>query len=103
MAVAAAKTVPEFSLEAEALKLAYNHLVNSIDINSLIPIALSEDLLTSRQKEECSAGDYTDYKKAEKFLGCLERATNGDSEKFHTFVKILHKTGQSKIAARLCG
>ena len=100
---ASAKTVPEFSPEAEALKLGYSYLVNSIDIDSLLPIALSKQLLTIRQRDECCAGESTDYKKADKFLGYLQRAINGDSDKFHTFVQILNETSQSKIASRLHG
>ena len=101
-AAVAAKTVPEFSPEAEALKLDYSYLVNSIDTDSLLPIALSKQLLTIRQRDEC-AGESTDYKKAEKFLGYLQRAINGDSDKFYTLVQILDETSQSKIASRLHG
>ena len=103
MADVAAKIVPGFSPEAETLNLAYSHLVNSIEIDSLIPIALSKQLLTSRQRDDCCIGEATDYKKAEKFLGYLQRAINGDSDKFHTFVEILDDTKQVKIATWLRG
>ena len=99
---AAVKTVYEFPPEAEALRFAYSYLVNSIDTDSLIPIALSRQLLTIRQRDEC-VEESTDYKKAEKFLRYLQRAINGDSDKFHTFVQILDETRQSKIASRLHG
>ena len=49
----AAKNVPGFSPEAEALKLDYSYLVNSIEIDSLIPIALSRQLLTNLQRGRC--------------------------------------------------
>lgn len=98
MAVAA-KTV---SPEAEALKLDYSYLVKSIDTDSLIPIALSKELLTDRQIDDC-AGESTAFKKAEVFLGHLQRAINGDSDKFHTFVQILDETRQTKIASKLRG
>ena len=99
----AAKSVPGFSPEAETLKLDYSYLVNSIEIDSLIPIALSRQLLTNRQRDDCCAGESTDYKKAEKFLSYLQRAINGDSDKFHTFVQILDETRQVKIASKLRG
>lgn len=101
MAVAVT-TVPGYSPEAESLKLTYSYLVKSIEIDSVIPDALSRQLLTSRQRDDC-AGESTDYKKAEKFLGYLERAINGDSNKFHTFVQILDETSQAKIASKLRG
>ena len=98
MAVAA----ETFSPEAEALQRANSYLVNSIDTDSLLPKALSKQLLTSRQEADCMS-ESNDYKKADKFLGYLRRAVNGDSNKFYTFLEILDEIGQAKIASRLHG
>ena len=98
MAIAAETLSPE----AEALQCANSYLVNSIDTDSLIPKALSMQLLTNRQEADCVCQS-TDYKKAEKFLGYLQKAVNGDISKFYTFVQILDEIGQTKIASRLHG
>ena len=90
------------SAESEALKVACDHLVNSIDTSSLLPKALSSQLLSERQRSEC-ASEPEPYEKAEKFFGHLQRAVSGDSKKYHTFVQILTETGQSSIASRLDG
>ena len=86
--------------EQEALKLMFSYLVNSINTDDLLPAALSKQLITERQRLECfSEPDLN--KKAEKFLGHLQRAVNGDSENFHIFVQLLNESGQTKIASRL--
>ena len=90
------------SAESKAFQLAFHYLVNSIDTNALLPAALSIDLITGRQRSEC-ASEPDPYIKAEKFLGHLQRAVNGDSNKYHAFVQILHETGQASIASRLQG
>ena len=93
------------SAESEALKIAFDYLVNNIDMrieSRLLPIALSCQLITDRQRSEC----YTEpdlYEKAKKFLSHLQRAVNGDSNKYHTFVQVLKETGQDSIASRLQG
>lgn len=101
MAVAST-TVPGFSPEAEALKLANSYLVDSIDTDSLFPKALSRQLLTNRQVADCVSKS-TAYEKAEKLLSYLQRAVNGDNNKFYTFVQILNETGQKEIASCLHG
>ena len=88
--------------EPEALKLAFSYLVNSIDAAALLPAAMSRQLITERQRSEC-ASELDPYKKAELFLGHLQRAVNGDYIKFHAFVQVLHDTGQASIAWRLHG
>ena len=89
--------------EPEAFKHSFSYLVNSIDAATLIPVALSRNLITSRQRSEC-ASEADPYKKAEKFVGYIERAVNGDYHNFHTFIQILKETqGQADIASRLCG
>ena len=88
--------------EPEALKLAFSYLVNSIDAGALLPAAMSRQLITERQRSEC-VSEVEPYKKAEVFLGHLQRAVNGDYIKFHAFVQVLHETGQANIARRLHG
>ena len=88
--------------ESEALKIAFYYLVNSININSLLPAALSKGLIDDRLRTECES-EPDAYKKSEKFLGQLQRTVNGDASRFHTFVEILEDTSQSNIASRLRG
>ena len=89
-------------VEPEALNLAFSYLVNSIDAATLLPPALSKQLITQPQRSDC-ASEPDPYRKAEKFLGHLHRAVNGDNTKFHTFVQVLRETGQVSIASRLRG
>ena len=88
--------------ESEALKISFDHLVNSIDTAALLPKALRAHLVSEPQRSEC-ASEPDPYKKAEKFLGHLQRAVNGDSNKYHTFIQVLKETGQASIASRLGG
>ena len=88
--------------EQEALKLAFSYLANSIDAAALLPAAMSRQLITERQISEC-ASELDPYKKAEVFLGHLQRAVNGDYIKFHAFVQALYDSGQASIARRLHG
>ena len=88
--------------EPEALKHSFSYLVNSIDTAALLPAALSRDLITDRQRTECY-NEADPYKKAETFVGYLQRAVNADYDNFHTFVQILKETGQAKIVSRLRG
>ena len=90
------------SAEPEALKHLFSYLVNSIDTAALLPAALERGLITARQRSECY-NEVDPYKKAETFLGHLERAVNADCNSFHTFVKILQETRQAHIASRLRG
>ena len=76
------------SSEAEALKNAFEYLIDSIDTDSLLPAALSRNLIREHQREDCSC-ESDRYKKAEKFIGHLLRAVNGDSNKFHVFIQVL--------------
>ena len=71
-----------------ALGLALSYLVNSVDATALLPVAWSRQLITERQRPEC-ASELNPYTKVEKFLRHLQRAVNGDSSKFHTFVQVL--------------
>ena len=90
------------SAESEALRLAFSYLVNSIDSTALIPAALSAHLISDSQRSECdSVAD--SFKRAGNFLGHLQRAVNGDSNKYHTFIQVLKETGQASIASRLGG
>ena len=90
------------SAEAEALKLALEYLVNSMDTSSLLPAALSRGLIREQQKADCTSLT-NPYQKAEKFLEHLQREVNGDSSKFLTFVQLLVDTGHSTLASRLLG
>ena len=90
------------SAESEALKIAIDYLVNSIDTAALLPKALRAHLISEHQRSEC-ASEVDPYKKAEKFLGHLLIAVNGDSNKYHTFMQVLKETGQASIASRLQG
>ena len=90
------------SAESEALRLAFGYLVNSIDSNSVLPAALSAHLISDSQRSEC-ASEADPFKKAEKFLGHLQRAVNGDSNKYYIFIRVLKETGQASIASRLQG
>ena len=89
------------SSEALALKNAFEYLVDSIDTDSLLPAAFSRKLITEYQREDCSC-ESDRYKKAEKFLGHLLRAVNGDSNNFYVFIKVL-KDHQPSIARRIHG
>ena len=86
--------------EQEILKLTFSYLANSIDAAALLSAALSRQLITERQRVECFS-EPDPYKKAEKFLGHLQRAVNEDSEKFHIFVQLLNDSGQESIASHL--
>ena len=86
--------------EQETLKLTFSYLVNSIDTTGLLPAALSRQLITEPQRLECFSEPDAN-KKAQKFLGHLQRAVNGDNNKFHIFVQLLNESGQTSIASRL--
>ena len=88
--------------EVVVLERKFGYLVNSIDATSLIPAALSAGLITTQQRSECS-GECDPYKRAEKFLGHLQRTVNGSHEKFYTFLHVLDQAGQESIAERLRG
>ena len=88
--------------EAEALKLALEYVVNSMDTSSLLPAALSRGLIREQQKADCTS-EPNPYQKAEIFLEYLQREVNGDSKKFHTFVQLLVDTGHSNLASCLSG
>ena len=90
------------SAESEALKLAFEYLVDSIDAASLLPGAFSSKLITDRQRTDCvDEGD--PYKKAEKFICYLQRVINGDSNKFYTFIHLLDRSGHVELVSRLRG
>ena len=90
------------SAESEALKLAFSYLVNNVDTASVLSNALNRGLISDLQRTEC-ASEPDPYKRAEKFLRLLQRAVNGDSNKYQTFIQILKETDQASIASRLCG
>ena len=88
--------------EPEALKHSFSYLVNSIDTAVLLPAALSKNLLTDRQRTVCY-NEADPYKRAERFVGYLQRAVNANYNNFHDFVQILQETDQAKIASHLRG
>ena len=90
------------SAESEALRLAFSYLVNSIDMTSVLPAALSANLISDSQRSECeSVAD--SFKRAGKFIGHLQRVVNGESSNYHIFIRVLKETNQSSIASRLRG
>ena len=99
MATAAGSTS---SAESEALKRAFDDLVNSIDIASVLSKSYSRGIIKERQRNECTS-EQDLYKKAEKFFGHLQREVNGDRSKYHDFIQILKETGHDIIASRLGG
>ena len=98
----AGSSSPAAPAEPEALKHSFSYLVNNIDTAALLPAALSRNLITDRQRTECSSEADT-YKKADVFVGYLLRAVNGDCYKFYTFLQILQETNQPLIASHLRG
>ena len=88
--------------EPEAFKKLFSYLVKSIDTTVLLPAALSSNLITECQRSEC-CNEADPYKKAEMFLGYLQRAVNADHRNYHSFVQILKQTKQAKIVSRLRG
>ena len=88
--------------ESEALNHLFSYLVNSIDTPALLPVALSRNLITDRQRTECY-NETDPYKKAETFLGHLQRAVNADCDNYYTIIQILKETGQADIVSRLQG
>ena len=85
--------------EGDVLRVLNDFLVNSIEIDSLLPAAWSTKLISDRQKSECSSESET-FKKSEKFLEYLQRGVNGDSDKFYTFLDILREK-QPDISSHL--
>ena len=68
-----ASSSPHPAAEPEALKHSFSYLVNSIDTAALLPVALSRNLITDRQRTECY-NEADPYKKAETFVGYLQLA-----------------------------
>ena len=95
-------TAAKPSAESEALRVAFSYLVNSIDSTSVLPTALSAGLISYSQWSECDSV-LDSFKRAGKFLGYILRAVNGDSNKYHVFIRVLNETGQANIASRLRG
>lgn len=100
--MASRKATTDRPAEVVVLERTFSYLVNSIDADSVLPEALSEGLITDRQRSECSA-ELDPYKKAERFLGYLRRTVSGDHEKFNTFLLVLDRIGQETIADHLRG
>ena len=73
--------------EPEALKHLFCYLVNSIDTAALLPAALSNNLITDRQRTECY-NEADPYKKAETFVGYLQRAVNADYDNYYAIVQM---------------
>ena len=88
--------------EQEALKHSFSYLVNNIDTAALLSAALSRNLITDHQRTECS-NEIDPYKKAEMFVGYLQRAVNADYDNYYTIVQILKRTNQAHIASHLRG
>ena len=94
--------VPSPAAVSETLKHCFSYLVNTIDTDALLPAALSRSLISDRQRTECY-NETNPYKKAETFLGHLQRAVNADYNNYYTFVQIMEETGQANIVSRVRG
>ena len=88
------------SVKADVLRLQYKYLHDSIDAESLLAGALSEDIITEQQLAECRE-ETNAYKKAGKFLEHLKRRVNGDPERFDKFLRLLRTNGENNIANHL--
>ena len=97
-----AGTAAKPSAESEALRVAFSYLVNSIDSTSVLPAAYSHGLISDSQRDGCDSVEDS-FKRAGKFVGHIQRAVNGDSNKYHVFIRVLNETGQAHMAARLLG
>ena len=96
----ASVTVAGSSAELEALLQEFTYIISSIDIGCLLPAALSRSLITHQQRLEY-VYEPDPVMKAKKFFGHLMGALKGNSNKYYTFIQILHETGQTSIASRL--
>lgn len=98
----AAATEATTSPEEKALTKAFSYLVKSIDTDSLLPAALSRNLITIYQRADCVC-EPNQYRKAEKFVDHLLRSVSGDSDKFYLFMQVLLESDQPSIAKRMNG
>ena len=90
----------EDSAEIKTLRCAYNYLVDSLSVGSVLPEARARGLITVRDYEDCKA-ELTVCKQAEKFMMGVERVVIADPEKFESFLCILEQCGQKSIAKYL--
>ena len=90
----------EDSAEIKTLRCAYDHLVNTISVDSVLPAARAAELITVRDYENCKA-EPTACKQAESFVVCVEKAVIADPGKFDSFLSILGQCGQKSIAEYL--
>ena len=90
----------EDSAEIKTLRCAYDHLVNTISVDSVLPAARAAELITVRDYENCKA-EPTTCKQAELFVVCVEKAVIADPGKFDSFLSILGQCGQKSIAEYL--
>ena len=84
------------------LRCAYNYLVNSISVSSILPEARSTELITVRDYADCKA-ESTEYKQAEKLMQCVERAVIADPANLNLFLYVLDRCKQKSIAEYLRG
>ena len=85
-------TTTDRPAEVVTLQRTFSYLSGYIDVDAVIPKALSKGLITELQRLECS--ETSVYKQAEKFLEYLQRAANENQECLHTFLQILEEIGQ---------
>ena len=90
----------EDSAELKTLRSAYDHLVNTISVDSVLPAARAAELITVRDYENCKA-EPTACKQAEIFVVCVEKAVIAYPGNFDSFLSILGQCGQKSIAEYL--
>ena len=88
---------PPNSAESGVLRLTFTYLAARIDLTSVLPAALSAGLISESQRSDCNS-DTNPFIRALKLVGHLQKAVDGDSKKFHTFVQILKETGHVDLA-----
>ena len=86
------------SNESETLRLLYNKLSTSIDIDSLLPVAYSFGIINDRQREACKNKSDV-YKKTEAFLDYLQIKVRENPAKFHGFIDVLRGSDQKCTAS----
>ena len=85
------------SAESEVLSQAFSYLANSMDTTALLQPSMGRKLITARQRSEC-VNEPDPYKKAEVFLGHLQRAVNGDVTNFTRLYKCSTKPIKTDFA-----
>lgn len=86
--------------ESEAFEHQFSYLHRSLDVDDLLPTAISKSVITRTQSERVVGGAVD---KAANFLQILGRRISGDEACFYNFLEALRETGHAEIAIRLKG